>query len=285
MWSGRWRRSAPAAPVVVRGSEVRARLSAEALDETNAALLAPLAGTGARLVLPAPRLRRLGVPERTEPGAVALPLLDPARIETLALRLDGRIDAPVAPASPGDEAALALMALAQVLPAVLAIPGERGASRHPLGRGRGGGPLTGRQAAGLREVSRAPVPLASAPDSSSWSSAAGEGLRDQVAVVIGKPDLSEPVVRCGCTRPASPRDLFGSLKMRLRRPAARHRRLDGAARRRHRALSRSGGPRERARQQDPRLRPPGPAGSTPTRPTRPSASASTSAGSTSPRRC
>ncbi len=211
MWSGRWRRSAPAAPLVVRGSESVLVLSAEALDETNAALLAPLAGTGARLVLPAPRLRRLGVPERTEPGAVALPLLDPARIETLALRLDGRIDAPVAPASPGDEAALALMALAQVLPAVLAIPGEAAPPGTLSVAAEAVARYPGRQAAGLREVSRAPVPLASAPDSQFVVFRGGEGLRDQVAVVIGKPDLSEPVavrLHSACLTG----DLFGSLK-------------------------------------------------------------------------
>ncbi len=198
-------------PVVVRGSESVLVLSAEALDETNAALLAPLAGTGARLVLPAPRLRRLGVPERTEPGAVALPLLDPARIETLALRLDGRIDAPVAPASPGDEAALALMALAQVLPAVLAIPGEAAPPGTLSVAAEAVARYPGRQAAGLREVSRAPVPLAGAPDSQFVVFRGGEGLRDQVAVVIGKPDLSEPVavrLHSACLTG----DLFGSLK-------------------------------------------------------------------------
>ncbi len=198
-------------PVVVRGRESVLVLSAEALDETNAALLAPLAGTGARLVLPAPRLRRLGVPERTEPGAVALPLLDPARIETLALRLDGRIDAPVAPASPGDEAALALMALAQVLPAVLAIPGEAAPPGTLSVAAEAVARYPGRQAAGLREVSRAPVPLAGAPDSQFVVFRGGEGLRDQVAVVIDKPDLSEPVavrLHSACLTG----DLFGSLK-------------------------------------------------------------------------
>lgn len=111
-------------PVALRGADPVLALSVEALDGDAAGALAALAGTGARLVLPAARLRRLGLADRSEAGAVALPAIDPVRIETLALRLDGRIDAPVAPASAGDEAALALMALAQVLPAVLVVPGE-----------------------------------------------------------------------------------------------------------------------------------------------------------------
>jgi GTP cyclohydrolase II len=56
---------------------------------------ATLAEGRARLVLPAARLRRLGN-DRKHPGIVALPVVDPQRIETLALRIDARIDAPVA---------------------------------------------------------------------------------------------------------------------------------------------------------------------------------------------
>ncbi|WP_238189512.1 GTP cyclohydrolase II RibA [Methylobacterium frigidaeris] len=202
-------------PVALRGADPVLALSAEALDGDRAAALTALAGTGARLVLTAPRLRRLGLPERSEAGAVALPAIDPARIEALALRLDGRIDAPVAPASAGDAAALALMALAQVLPAVLVVPGEA-ASPGPLAGTLSVGAeaiarYPGRQAASLRPVSRAPVPLAGAPDSEFVVFRGGEGLRDQVAVVIGRPDLSEPVavrLHSACLTG----DLFGSLK-------------------------------------------------------------------------
>ncbi|WP_053080589.1 GTP cyclohydrolase II RibA [Methylobacterium variabile] len=198
-------------PVALRGEDPVLALSAEALDEGNLASLAALAGTGARLVLPAPRLRRLGLAERTEAGAVALPVIDPARIEALALRLDGRIDAPVAPASAGDEAALALMALAQVLPAVLVVPGE---AVPPVALSVGVKAVAAyprRQAASLRPVSRAPVPLAGAPESEFVVFRGGEGLRDQVAVVIGRPDPAEPVavrLHSACLTG----DLFGSLK-------------------------------------------------------------------------
>ena len=202
-------------PVALRGADPVLALSVEALDGDAAAALAALAGTGARLVLPAARLRRLGLADRFEPGAVALPAIDPVRIETLALRLDGRIDAPVAPVSAGDEAALALMALAQVLPAVLVVPGEAALSGDLAGtlavEAASVAAYPGRQAASLRPVSRAPVPLASAPDSEFVVFRGGEGLRDQVAVVIGRPDLSQPVavrLHSACLTG----DLFGSLK-------------------------------------------------------------------------
>ncbi len=81
-------------PVALRGADPVLALSVEALDGDAAAAVTALAGTGARLVLPAPRLRRLGLTDRSEAGAVALPAIDPVRIEALALRLDGRIDAP-----------------------------------------------------------------------------------------------------------------------------------------------------------------------------------------------
>ncbi len=55
------------------------------------------------------------------------------------------------------------------------------------------------------------MPLASAPDSEFVVFRGGEGLRDQVAVVIGRPDLSQPVavrLHSACLTG----DLFGSLK-------------------------------------------------------------------------
>lgn len=198
-------------PVALRGADPVLALSTEALDAAATETLAALAGIGARLVLTAPRLRRLGLADRTEAGAVALPTLDPARIEALALRLDARIDAPVAPASAGDAAALALMALAQVLPAVIVVPGEAAPRGTLAVTPEAVLAYPGRLAAGLRPVSRAPVPLASAPDSEFVVFRGGEGLRDQVAVVIGRPDLSAPVavrLHSACLTG----DLFGSLK-------------------------------------------------------------------------
>ena len=82
----------------------------------------------------------------------------------------------------------------------------------------------------------------------------GEGLRDQVAIVVGKPDLTKPVtvrLHSACLTG----DLFGSLKCdcgdQLRGPSR-----FVAQRGRHPALSRPGGARERHRQPDPGLQAP-----------------------------
>ena len=41
-----------------------------------------------------------------------------------------------------------------------------------------------------------------APDTEFVVFRGGEGLRDQVAVIVGTPDLSRARALCGCTRPA-----------------------------------------------------------------------------------
>jgi GTP cyclohydrolase II len=66
------------------------------------------------------------------------------------------------------------------------------------------------EAADIHIVSRAPVPLEGA-ETEFVVFRGGEGLRDQVAVVIGKPDLTQPVnvrLHSACLTG----DLFGSLK-------------------------------------------------------------------------
>ena len=95
----------------------------EAIDAALASDLDDLAEGRARLVLPAARLRRLGL-DRNVPGAVALPVIDPVRIETLALRIEARVDAPVSPVAELDAAGLELARIALTLPAIVAFPVE-----------------------------------------------------------------------------------------------------------------------------------------------------------------
>src|SRR3982750_382495 len=97
-----------ARPVVIDGLQGSALvIGVEDLDEAVAAELQAVAGGHAHLVLPAARLRRLGL-DREGPGRVALPVVDRSRVEALALKADGRIDAPVRPADALDEEALEL---------------------------------------------------------------------------------------------------------------------------------------------------------------------------------
>jgi GTP cyclohydrolase II len=129
------------------------------------------------------------------------------------LKLDARIDAPVAPPSVLDEDALELMRLALVLPAALVVPVEPETLDASVLRVSSDAVRTYRRARArdVRIVSRAPVPLEGAPKTEFVVFRGGEGLRDQVAIVVGSPDLSGPVavrLHSACLTG----DLFGSLK-------------------------------------------------------------------------
>jgi GTP cyclohydrolase II len=188
-------------------------LGVEALDDPLAEQLEAAAQGSARLVLPAARLRRLGL-DRRESVFVALPTIDLARIRALTLGTQSRIDAPVATLSPIYVGVLELLRLSLVLPAAVAIPMQGVETLLP-------GLLSvalddvqeyrAARIASLRIVSRAPVPLEGATDTEFVVFRGGEGLRDQVAVVVGSPDFSMPVavrLHSACLTG----DLFGSLK-------------------------------------------------------------------------
>ena len=201
-------------PVVVHdASEALLVCGVEALDAAMARDLDRLAQGRARLVLPAARLRRLGL-DRTVPGSVALPSIDAQRIECLSLRIDAKIDAPVAPVAGLDGTALELARLALTLPAIVAFPVNVGALPEGLFVRVGADAVRGfrsYEAKAMKIVGRAPVPLEGAPETEFVVFRGGEGLRDQVAIIVGKPDLSQPVpvrIHSACLTG----DLFGSLK-------------------------------------------------------------------------
>lgn len=204
-----------ARPVLLRdGVSLALALSAELADADLVQRLDELARGRAHLILSAARLRRLGAKGRSETGILAMPTLDRARIETLALKIDAKVDAPVAPAGSLDEAALELARLSLVLPATILVPvtadevaGEPlvGVAIEAINAYRG------EQVASLAIVGRAPVPLEGAPETEFVVFRGGEGLRDQVAIIVGKPDLGTAVpvrLHSACLTG----DLFGSLK-------------------------------------------------------------------------
>jgi GTP cyclohydrolase II len=200
-------------PVVLAGtSSAVLAMPFEALDETSAPHMQVMSEGRARLLLAAPRLRRLGV-ERSEAGAIALPLIDLKRIANLSVETDARIDAPVSSISAADAAALELARLALVLPAVITCPLPQGMATDELMRVSEAaiGDYRMMETQGLKIISRAPVPLEGAPDTEFVIFRGGEGLRDQVAVIIGKPDFSDAVtvrLHSACLTG----DIFGSLK-------------------------------------------------------------------------
>jgi GTP cyclohydrolase II len=201
-----------ARPVIIEGDEPVLVAAAEGLDQALAEAIDALAGGQARLVLPAARLRRLGL-DRTRTGVVAFPTVDLARVEQLALKVEARFDAPVSPAQSADEDALELMRLALLLPAAIVVPVDREALdpavlRVSADAVRG---YRRRKAEDIRIVGRAPVPLEGARDTEFVVFRGGEGLRDQVAIVVGQPRLDQPVavrLHSACLTG----DLFGSLK-------------------------------------------------------------------------
>lgn len=189
---------------------------AESLEAGAAQEMAALADGDVRLVLPAARLRRLGLDDRHEPGSVALPQLDLSRLAALALTLDARLDAPIAAARPLDRAALELSGLALLLPPVVIAP-LRAGQRPPFVAAVTAEEISAyrrAQAHDVRLVSRAPVPLegeGGAIKSEFVVFRGGEGMRDQVAILVAEPDLSQPVavrLHSACLTG----DLFGSLK-------------------------------------------------------------------------
>ena len=187
-------------------------LPVSALENEQIAALETLANGRAHLALPAARLRHLGL-EREVPGSVALPALDIPRLETLALKIDARIDAPVSPCDEADRAALELGALALIPPAIIIIPLAHEATVPGMLAAKASDILAYRRhvAVKLSIVSRAPVPLDDAPNTEFVVFRGGEGLRDQVAIIVGEPDLSRPVsvrLHSACLTG----DLFGSLK-------------------------------------------------------------------------
>jgi GTP cyclohydrolase II len=201
-------------PVLIEGGDGAAlAVGVEDLDEAKAEHLEAVASGRGHLVLPPARLRRLGL-DRTMPGVVALPAIRMERIVSLALNIDGRIDAPVRCTEAVDEDALELARLALVLPAVLVVPVCRAIEVDPsIVRVRSDAIRSYRQAKAreMKIVSRAPVPLEETGETEFVVFRGGEGMRDQVAIIVGKPDLTKPVpvrLHSACLTG----DLFGSLK-------------------------------------------------------------------------
>eukprot|EP01037_Dinobryon_pediforme_P002456 gene2456-2494_t len=161
-----------------------------------------------RLVLSAARLRWLGA-EVVGGAALDVSPLNPVQIFELACGKQ-RVALPALnPASALELAAIELAKLALVLPAILVSP-VHGAHLLEAPASAIGHYIAARTAA-LQLVTRAPVPLEGAENSEFVIFRGGEGLRDQVAIVIGQPDLSQPVpvrLHSACLTG----DLFGSLK-------------------------------------------------------------------------
>ena len=205
-----------------------ALLAAECATPERLARLAALPGAGVRLALSARRARALGVVAASG-RAVALPLalpLDAESVRNLAdptARAEGRAPsrrvAGAQVAHAHDMAAVELAKLAGLLPAVLARSLDAAAcapfaawardnDMTPVSPADIGG---FRDGAALTRVGAARVPLAGAEDALIVAFRPADGGDEHLAIVIGEPDLAQPVL----TRLHSQcftGDLLGSLR-------------------------------------------------------------------------
>lgn len=201
-------------PVVISADRGAILVSAaETVDDRTLSALKKAAGGEARLVLSPPRLRLLGY-DKPEAGVLPLGEKSASAIHEIVSHAGARLNG-VAPraADALDKAALDLVRLSFLLPAAITLPLDNPSALASLLSITVDATRNYRQnvITKPRIVSRAPVPLEDAADTEFVVFRGGEGMRDQVAVVIGSPDPAEPVhlrMHSACLTG----DLFSSLK-------------------------------------------------------------------------
>ncbi|WP_018388341.1 GTP cyclohydrolase II RibA [Ancylobacter sp. FA202] len=192
--------------------------SAEFADAGRLAALDALAGGALQLVLTPARLRALGRPEWAQPMAIPASSLGSERVQALIAQdvsVQAGMELREALVEPdlAAAAALQLATLALMLPAVLMGPLAPAGLTLPALTVRAEA-ITGfgeDRATRVEIVSRAPVPLLTARNCEFVVFRGGEGMREQVAVIVGTPDPARPVLvrlHSACLTG----DLFGSLR-------------------------------------------------------------------------
>ncbi len=175
------------------------------------------AGMGAlRLILPGPRLAHLGIHaggiDAAGASAVALDDLSAPEIDALIMAVEPALPRLVhRPAEAVEIAALELMKRAYLLPAAVMLPltGDDGAMVEVNAAAIAD--FHDQSARDLSIAARTRVPLAEAVDSEFVVFRGGDGLREQLAIIVGKPDPAAPVLtrlHSACLTG----DLFASLK-------------------------------------------------------------------------
>jgi GTP cyclohydrolase II len=186
--------------------------AADMLGGARIAELNAASGDAVGLILPGPRLRHLGI---IMPGAAQVTLTDLSAHDInsilMAVKPDVRLPAHRA-ADALEASALDLVKRAYLLPAALVLPATEGASRDILTvEATAVDSFHDLSARDLSIAVRTRVPLSDAEKAEFVVFRGGDGLRDQIAVVIGEPDPKKPVLtrlHSACLTG----DLFGSLK-------------------------------------------------------------------------
>lgn len=186
--------------------------AADMLGGARIAELNSASGDAVGLILPAPRLRHLGI---IMPGAAQVTLTDLSAHDINSILMAVKPDIPLLTHRAADAleaSALDLVKRAYLLPAALVLPATEGASREILTvEARAVDSFHDLSARDLSIAVRTRVPLSDAESAEFVVFRGGDGLRDQIAVVIGQPDPKKPVLtrlHSACLTG----DLFGSLK-------------------------------------------------------------------------
>ncbi len=203
-------------PVVLCAADVcLLATAAESVDEEAMEAIRAAGGAEPKLVLAPPRLRLLGH-DGAAPAALPLAGMDAAAIHEIVSHTGARLKghAPET-ADEAEKLALEAVRLAYLLPAAVTAPLACATDADLCGLVRVDIADIARYRANVltspRIVARAPVPLEDAGETEFVVFRGGEGMRDQIAVVIGHPDPAEPVytrLHSACLTG----DLFGSLK-------------------------------------------------------------------------
>jgi len=201
-------------PVVVRASDGAVlALAAESIDSRVLDKLRGVGFSDARLVLSPARLRLLGH-EFGAPATVDIENYDAETLLNVVCQVDARLtEARPRTAGGAETAGLELVRLAYLLPAAVVVP---------IGDAETLDGVVSVDADSIEHyrqnvltaphiVSRAPVPLEEAGETEFVVFRGGEGMRDQVAIIVGQPDPTQPVfvrIHSACLTG----DLFASLK-------------------------------------------------------------------------
>ncbi len=201
-------------PVIVSGA--RGKMLTIAAESVDSQVLARLRQSGlddARLVLSPARLRLLGHDVQAA-ASINIADYEADALLDVVCQADARLEvATPRPACATETAGLELVRLAYMLPAAIIAPVDNGTDT---------GGIVGVSASAIDHyckhvltaphiVSRAPVPLEHVGETEFIVFRGGEGMRDQVAVIVGQPDPDDAVfvrIHSACLTG----DLFASLK-------------------------------------------------------------------------
>jgi GTP cyclohydrolase II len=200
--------------VLLRGSGESLVVTAfENLDADGLALMGRIGGAP-RLVLSAARLRWLKA-SMTDAGVIPVEGLDLETLADLVASENDVLRKSAQPSGDAEKAALELVRLSLLLPAAVVFDAHAmdAALLGALVCVDASAVMGFRKAAssGLKIISRAPVPLEGVETCEFVVFRGGGGLREQIAVIIGKPLDKKPVplrIHSACLTG----DLFGSLK-------------------------------------------------------------------------